>query len=66
MKTKIEELKSARQAAWVEYDKLAGPCRSALQRYEAACAAYRDEELYEKAKRKAMRDLIAAAGRGDQ
>lgn len=63
-KTESEKLASKKNDAFREYDKLSGPCADAYKKYEAACAAYKEAVMYEKAKRQVMRDLINAAAAG--
>lgn len=58
----IEELKDARDAAKLEYDKLMEPAENAKQRYKTACALYNEAVLYEKIRKQVMKDLINSAG----
>lgn len=62
----IELLKEAKDKAWREFDKLVGPHNAAWKKYEAAKEALREAEIYAKAKRKVMRDLIQQAGKADK
>lgn len=63
-KTESEKLASKKDDAYREYDKLNIPAAAAYKKYEAACAAYKEAVMYEKAKRQVMRDLINAAAAG--
>lgn len=57
----IEKLKRESDAAWDRYDKLRTPANAAYKEYEAACEAHKNAVIYEKARRKVMRDLISGA-----
>ena len=58
----IEKLREAKDAAWREAEKLQAPADAAYKKYEKANMQYKEAVMYEKAKRKVMRDLINAAG----
>jgi len=60
-KDKIEKLWAAKDSAWREYDKLRAPADEAYKKYEAADKAHKDAILYDKIRRKVVRDLIDAA-----
>lgn len=60
--TEIDKLERAKSAALEAWRKLSDPADAAWKKYEAAKEAHADAVLYEKAKRKVMRDLINAAG----
>jgi hypothetical protein len=59
----IDELQAAKECAWISYQKLVVPADEAYKKYQAASKALRDAELYEKARRQVMRELIRAAGK---
>jgi hypothetical protein len=61
--TEIEKLEQAKSAAWREYQKLVGPFEAASKKYDECNDALKAAQLYEKAKRHVMRDLIKAAGK---
>jgi vacuolar-type H+-ATPase subunit I/STV1 len=60
--TEIEKLEEVKNKTWREYETLRVPADAAYKKHDAACKAYKEAMLYEKAKRQVMRDLINAAG----
>lgn len=58
----IQQLEQAKDAAWREYEKLRAPADEAYKKYQSARKSYQEAVLYEKVRRRVMRDLINAAG----
>lgn len=62
--TEIEKLHDAKHRAYEEWAKLRGPADAAYENYQAAAKAYTEAVLYEKIRRKVMRDLIETSNAG--
>ena len=57
----LQRLHNAERDSWEEYDKLRGPADAAYKKWQVASKARKEEEMYQKARRQVMRELINAA-----
>ena len=60
--SEIEKLEEEKRKAWDAYEELREPADEARKKYNQACAALKDAQLYEKARKQVMRDLLKASG----
>ena len=58
----IQLLQDAKDKAYREWIKLEEPANKAHKKYQEASAKLRYAEMYQKAKRQVLRDLIRASG----
>ena len=61
--TEIEMLRDEKEKAWKEYEKVSIHATAAYRKYKKLNDNLRSKELYEKAKRQVMRDLIKASSK---
>ncbi len=60
-KDEIEKLKEKKDDAWDEWLKLDEPAKAAYKKYEEAHEKWQHAVLYEKVRRRVLRDLISSA-----